>query len=172
MKSSYIIVIIVVLLVLAGAIIYFRGGSNQEANEYATQTPSATGAPTSSPSSAATPSSSVGSTPNPGRSGLRTMKEYTITATDSGYSPSTITIKVGDTVIFKNGGSQPVWTASAAHPTHRAYPTTGGCIGSTFDACQGIPPGQSWSFKFDIAGSWKYHNHLNPGQTGTIVVQQ
>lgn len=171
MKSSYVIVIIVVLLVLAGAIIYFRGGSNQEANEYATRTPSAAGTPMSSPSSTSTPSSSASSTPNPG-SGLRTMKKYTITATDSGYSPSTITIKAGDTVIFKNGSSQPVWTASAVHPTHRAYPTTGGCLGSTFDACRGIPPGQSWSFKFDIAGSWKYHNHLNPSETGTIVIQQ
>lgn len=170
MKSSYVIVIIVVLLVLAGAIIYFRGSSNQEANEYANQTPNTTGMPTFSPFSTSTPSSSASSTPSTG-SGLRVMKEYTVTATDSGYSPSTITIKAGDTVIFKNGSSQPVWTASAVHPTHKAYPTTGGCVGSTFDACQGIQPGRSWSFKFDIAGSWKYHNHLNPGQTGTVVVQ-
>lgn len=169
MKSSYVIIIIVVLLVLAGSIIYFGSSSNREANEYATQTPTAAVAPTILVSS--TPGSFVSPTPNPG-SRLRIMKEYTITITDSGYSPNTITIKAGDTVTFKNESSQPVWTASAVHPTHKAYPTTGGCLGSTFDACQGIPPGQSWSFKFDIAGSWKYHNHLNPGQTGTIVVQQ
>ena len=64
-----------------------------------------------------------------------------------------------------------MWTASAVHPTHRAYPTTGGCLGSTFDACKGVQPGASWSFRFDIAGTWKYHNHLNPNNTGAIVVE-
>ncbi|OHA38709.1 MAG: hypothetical protein A3G03_02780 [Candidatus Taylorbacteria bacterium RIFCSPLOWO2_12_FULL_44_15c] len=64
-----------------------------------------------------------------------------------------------------------MWTASAVHPTHRAYPTSGGCLGSTFDACAGVQSGNSWSFKFDISGTWKYHNHLNPGDTGTIVVE-
>lgn len=98
-------------------------------------------------------------------------EEKVVTYTDAGYSPSTLRIKKGETVTFKNQSSQSMWTASAFHPTHRVYPTTGGCLGSTFDACQGIQPGNSWSFKFDISGTWKYHNHLNPGDTGTIIVQ-
>jgi plastocyanin len=99
------------------------------------------------------------------------VKENVVTYTDSGYAPSTLTIKKGETVTFKNQSSRSMWTASAVHPTHRVYPTSGGCLGSTFDACAGIQPGGSWSFKFDIAGTWKYHNHLNPGDTGTIVVE-
>ena len=91
--------------------------------------------------------------------------------TDNGYSPNPIKIKVGDTVTFKNESSQSMWTASAMHPTHNQYPTTGGCWGSTFDACQGIQPGDSWSFKFDLAGNWKYHNHLNATHFGSIVVE-
>ncbi len=98
-------------------------------------------------------------------------EEKTITYTDSGYSPSNLSVKKGETVTFKNQSSQSMWTAAAVHPSHRAYPTTGGCLGSTFDACTGIRPDDSWSFKFDISGSWKYHNHLNPGDTGTIVVE-
>ena len=94
-----------------------------------------------------------------------------VTYTDAGYSPATLRIKKGDTVTFKNQSSQSMWTASAVHPTHRAYPTTGGCLGSTFDACAGIQPGDSWSFKFDISGTWKYHDHLNPDNTGTIIVE-
>lgn len=97
--------------------------------------------------------------------------ENRVTYTDSGYSPAVLNVKVGTTVTFKNQSSQLMWTASAVHPTHRVYPTTGGCLGSTFDACGGIQPGDSWSFKFDIAGTWKYHNHLNSGDTGTIVVE-
>ena len=87
---------------------------------------------------------------------ISVTKEKTITYTDAGYSPSPLEINTGDTVIFKNESSQSMWPASAMHPTHKDYPTTGGCLGSTFDACKGVQPGESWPFKFDIAGNWKY----------------
>ena len=96
----------------------------------------------------------------------------TVTYTDAGYAPATLTIKKGETVTFQNNSSRPMWTASAMHPTHSVYPTTGGCIGSTFDACRNIPPGGSWSFQFDIVGSWKYHDHLNPTFYGGIEVSE
>ncbi|OGI68075.1 hypothetical protein A2738_02715 [Candidatus Nomurabacteria bacterium RIFCSPHIGHO2_01_FULL_42_15] len=90
---------------------------------------------------------------------------------NTGYAPSTITIKAGTIVTFKNESSLSMWTASASHPTHGVYPTTGGCLGSTFDSCKGILPGESWSFKFDEVGNWKYHDHLKPSFFGTIVVE-
>ena len=98
-------------------------------------------------------------------------EETVIVYTDSGYSPDSLTIKVGTTVLFKNDSLLSMWPASAMHPTHAVYPTTGGCLGSTFDACKGVLPGESWSFKFDIAGSWKYHDHLHPNLFGAIVVE-
>ena len=94
-----------------------------------------------------------------------------ITYTSGGFSPSVINVKKGEEVRFLNESDGAMWPASAIHPTHTLYPTQGGCIGSTFDACAEVQPGDSWSFKFDIAGSWKYHNHLNPSQTGTVVVE-
>ena len=94
-----------------------------------------------------------------------------ITYTSGGFSPSVINVKKGEEVTFLNESGGAMWPASAIHPTHTLYPTQGGCVGSTFDACQGIEPGEAWSFKFDIAGTWKYHNHLNSSQTGTIVVE-
>ncbi len=103
--------------------------------------------------------------------GEKEREENVITYTDAGYSPATLQIKKGETVTFKNQSGQSMWTASAAHPTHTVYPTTGGCIGSTFDACQAVQPGDSWSFRFDVSGAWKYHNHLSPGDAGTIVVK-
>ena len=99
-------------------------------------------------------------------------EEKTVTYTDNGYSPSTLEINAGDTVVFKNGSSQSMWPASAMHPAHKDYPTIGGCLGSTFDACKGVQPGDSWPFQFDIAGNWKYHDHLNPKNFGAIIVQQ
>lgn len=94
-----------------------------------------------------------------------------VTHTDSGFSPRSITVKRGDTVVFKNGGSNDFWLGSDPHPLHNGYPTTGGCISSTFDSCMRVAPGQSFSFVFDVAGSWGYHNHLNPSQRGMAVVQ-
>ena len=65
-----------------------------------------------------------------------------------------------------------MWPASAMPPPIKRYPATGGCLGSAFDACKGVQPGDSWPFKFDIAGNWKYHDHLNPKISAPIIVQQ
>ena len=98
-------------------------------------------------------------------------KESVITYTDTSYSPSDLEIKAGETVTFKNESQQSMWPASAMHPTHKEYPATGGCLGSAFDACMGVQPGDSWSFKFDIAGNWKYHDHLSPKNFGAVTVK-
>ena len=90
---------------------------------------------------------------------------------DTGYSPNTLNVKVGTTVTFQNNSLFTMWPASAFHPTHAVYPTTGGCLGSTFDACKGVLPGESWSFKFDKIGNWKYHDHLKPSFFGAVVVE-
>ncbi len=110
--------------------------------------------------------------PQPSTAQTSVAEINVVTYTNAGYSPSTLRIKAGDTVIFKNQSSQSMWTASGKHPTHLLYPTTGGCIGSTFDACKGVQPGDSWSFKFDLPGTWKYHNHLNSSDTGAVIVEQ
>jgi len=97
---------------------------------------------------------------------------YAVSYTDStGYIPNTLTIKKGGRVVFKNESSKEMWVASQPHPTHTLYPKSGGCIGSIFDSCRGIPTGNFWSFTFDVSGTWQYHNHLHPRYTGIIIVQ-
>lgn len=96
---------------------------------------------------------------------------YVVKFTDSGFLPKEISIKAGDVVVFENESAKSMWPASAMHPTHAVYPTTGGCLGSTFDACKGVLPSDSWSFKFDIVGNWKYHDHLTPKFFGAIDVK-
>ncbi len=95
----------------------------------------------------------------------------TIDMTEDGFDPKTVTIKAGQIVIFKNSGTINQWPASAVHPTHAIYPEAGGCIGSAFDACKGLAPGESWSFQFNEKGSWNYHDHLNPSLVGTVKVE-
>ncbi len=165
-KSNWIIIIIVVL-VLAGAGIYFLGsGSNQALAPESSAVPTQNNPASETPTVTGAPSESQTSSP-----ATNEVKGATVTYTDSGYSPATLTVKAGTTVTFVNQSSGKIWTASDPHPVHNGYPTTGGCRTSTFDECRGDAPGSSWSFKFDIKGTWGYHNHLNSGMRGTIVVQ-
>jgi len=102
---------------------------------------------------------------------------YTVRITAGGFEPGTLTVRRGDTVIFRNNTSSPVWPASAVHPVHMAYPGSGieKCgtteAGNIFDACGGLEQSDTFSFQFGENGTWRYHNHLNPSMTGTIVVE-
>jgi plastocyanin len=80
--------------------------------------------------------------------------------TENGFEPSRLLIQRGDTVTFV--GSVEFWPASDSHPTHGLYPA--------FDADRALVPGERWSFTFDKPGVWKFHDHLSPGVTGTILV--
>ncbi len=94
-----------------------------------------------------------------------------ITYTTNGFSPATVTVSKGKVVTFKNFSDVDMWPASGPHPKHDLYPVSGGCINSIFDACKDVKSGKSWSFQFDLPGTWKYHDHLAPGNTGTIIVK-
>ncbi len=106
-----------------------------------------------------------------------TEKTVVVSMNENGFSPPSINIKQGETVVFKNNGIRDHWPASAIHPTHSVYSGTSlseHCPDTTniaFDACKGILPGNSWSFTFTKKGSWRYHDHLNPTFTGTINVE-
>ena len=88
---------------------------------------------------------------------------YEVSYTTTGFTPNSITINSGDTVVFKNNKTRDMWPASDQHPTHLIYPE--------FDALHNILPGNSWSFTFTRIGTWGYHDHLSPGSIGTVVVQ-
>lgn len=136
---------------------------NEEATEPEVSAPTGTSETPPVPVSTETPSPAA-TTP--------VAKTVTVTFSDAGYSPSGVTIKKGDSVMFKNGSATETWPASAMHPTHAVYPTTGGCIGSTFDACRGLAAGESWSFQFNEVGKWNYHDHLNPTKFGSVTVTE
>lgn len=105
-----------------------------------------------------------------GLSFLVSAKEVVIEINESGFHPDTINIVPGTKVIFKNTGKQAHWPASNYHPTHTLYPEGGGCLGSKFDACQSLQPGEKYSFTFNKTGSWPAHDHIYPGLTMVINV--
>ncbi len=87
----------------------------------------------------------------------------TVRYTNSGYEPRELRITAGETVTFINESDDTVWTASAPHPAHTNYPG--------FDELKASNPGESYSFTFTETGAWRYHNHVNPGQMGSIIVE-
>lgn len=91
-----------------------------------------------------------------------TEKLVNITLTSSGFEPQTKTIEKGSRVIWLNKSGETASLNSADHPTHRLYPALN--LGE-------FANGSSVQLIFDKSGTYKYHNHLKPSQTGTIIVQ-
>lgn len=85
-----------------------------------------------------------------------------VTVTSSGYDPQSLTIKAGTKVIWTNKSGVAVTVDSALHPTHLVYPPLN--LGQFED-------GSSKELVFDKAGTYRYHNHLNPTQFGSIIVE-
>ncbi|MFB6144423.1 MAG: plastocyanin/azurin family copper-binding protein [Candidatus Nanohaloarchaea archaeon] len=99
---------------------------------------------------------------------------HTVYYTSEGFQPQQITIQKGDTVVWVNNASAPMWVASNNHPTHTKYSGTSlyrHCSNgesNTFDQCS---TGDRYSFTFTKTGEWGYHNHRAPLDTGTVVVE-
>jgi len=78
--------------------------------------------------------------------------QHVIVYSDSGYSPSELTIQVGDSVTFTNESTRNNWPATAMHPTHTVYPGSGiqkcGSGDAIFDACTALSAGEEWTFTF------------------------
>ncbi len=102
------------------------------------------------------------------------QETHTVTYRGDGFSPAAMEIQTGETVTFVNASSHGMWVASADHPTHTRYPekTAADCKGSAFDQCTASAAGTSWSFTFNQAGSWIYHNHTQASHRGTIIVHE
>ena len=94
---------------------------------------------------------------------LNTPTTHTVSYGSTGFSPSSLTIKAGDTVTFTNGTSSKMWVASDPHPQHTNF--------SDFDAGKGYEAGTSYSYTFMKAGTYTYHDHLHSSMRGTIVVE-
>lgn len=79
------------------------------------------------------------------------------------FSPQSVTVAPGTTVAFTNDSTRSMWVASDPHPTHTNF--------SDFDAKRAYTPGQSYSFTFDKAGTFTFHDHLNSSVRGTVSVK-
>ena len=100
----------------------------------------------------------------------------TVAYTDQGFSPASVTVAQGLAVTWVNQSSKDMWVASAMHPTHMVYDGTAlkeHCAAgaeASFDACRAFAPAESYTFTFDKAGTWKYHDHIDASKFGTVIV--
>ena len=91
------------------------------------------------------------------------------------YVPDTVHVSVGSEVTWIND-DEAFWPASNLHPTHTAYPGSGinKCPTSEreriFDSCQPLGLGAEYSFRFNETGEWRFHDHVTPRATGTVIV--
>lgn len=97
---------------------------------------------------------------NPNTSKQRIVM-HTITLTAKGFEPKNITIKKGEVIVWTNKSGKQASVNSADHPTHKLFPVLN--LGTFND-------GSSVQARIFRTGELKYHNHLNPSQTGTITV--
>ncbi len=98
---------------------------------------------------------------------LETSPSATVSATivkitQSGFSPKAVTIKTGEVVTWVNDDSTVHAVNSAVHPTHQVYPPLN--LGN-------VQAGGKVSLTFPTAGTYKYHDHLTPSLTGSVVVE-
>lgn len=91
-----------------------------------------------------------------------TQEESQITYNGTEFSPATLTVKAGTKVTWVNKSGKTVDVESDPHPIHTSYPPMN--FGPFSD-------GSSVTLVFDKPGTYRYHNHLNPSQTGTVIVQ-
>jgi plastocyanin len=88
----------------------------------------------------------------------------TVKYTGSGFVPRIITVKTGTAVTFVNDAGSGMWVASAPHPAHDLLPG--------FDQLRSTNKGGTYTYIFAKIGTWKYHNHVAPEITGTVIVTQ
>jgi|SRR5919204_1197621 plastocyanin len=78
----------------------------------------------------------------------------TVQITRTAFSPAKVTIKSGDTVKWVNSDTR----------DHQVVSNNGSFVSPI------LGPGKSYSHRFQAAGTYRYHDGLNPAVKGTVVV--
>ncbi len=146
-KNTTIAIVVVLVLIIGGWLL-------TRPSQQVSQTPQAT----DNPVSTSTPASTSTATPD----AAMTAQKNLVKISSDGFTPKSITIKLGDTITWTNVDTENHTVNSDNHPTHLLYP---------FLNLGKILPGESKSVTPATAGTFTYHDHLNPSLTGSITVQ-
>lgn len=84
--------------------------------------------------------------------------------TESGFSPTSLVINRGDTVVFVNQSANFMWVAGFPN---QAYPQTY----PGFDEGKQVSNGGTYSITFNQTGDFQYYNENHVSSVGHIIVQ-
>ncbi len=148
MKRSTVAVLVVMVVVVLGALAWLvarpdTDSASDSSKQTASDTPQPAPSPVSEPAA-----------PQPGT--------VTVSYDSNGFSPSTITVKSGQTVTFDNKTSATIQPSSDPHPQHTDN--------SELNAGN-ISSGSSKSITPKQTGSFGMHDHFNPSHTLNITVE-
>ena len=90
-----------------------------------------------------------------------------VSYTDTGFEPTELTIKEGETIRFTNNSSDKLWVAASGKTI---YPAGGGCASSAFDSCAAFEPMDYWEFTFSQSGEWDFVNNIDKTKGGVVRV--
>ena len=167
--NNKLLVGLVVLLVGVGAGWYFlQGGKTaqeiKQDAEFTETTPAAEPTVTLGYEGSATGATGAamekGGVPSSGS----VMGKTAVSYGTGGFVPNTVTVKKGTAVVWTNQNQSGMWVASAMHPTHQLLPG--------FDQLKSVGTGGSYEYAFVKVGTWKYHNHVQAADIGTVVVTE
>lgn len=99
--------------------------------------------------------------PTPTETATEPTTAATIAFTDSGFTPSTTTVKKGAVITVTNDSTVNVQFSSADHPSHETRPELN---------MKMLRPGESGTVTITEVGTWGFHDHLDATKTGKIVV--
>lgn len=99
---------------------------------------------------------------SPEASASPTQTQNRVVLTTNGFTPNNLIIKAGTEVKWVNNSGAIATVHSDPHPQHTDYSSLN--LGN-------FPDAGTLAFTFNEPGTYNYHNHLNPGQRGTILVQ-
>ena len=154
------------LLVLGALVLLAACGSNSTTTASSPTTSTATSNPAPTATTTGNTYGRYGSggstTPTATTAPTGATQTVTISTNSSGqfaFSPKSLTIPVGTTVIWKN-------TTQAPH-------TVTSNDGKSFNTGDSTPvaPGSTFSFKFTKAGTFAYHCNFHPYMTATLIVK-
>jgi plastocyanin len=118
-------------------------------------------------------------------------KVVQVSYTNKGFEPKTVTLSVGSSVVWTNESDKQMWVASDPHPSHNGLPGLDeeGTDGNMQHHEEGYRNKTFWEkiglfavaeahgthtvykYTFVTKGSWGYHNHLSPNDTGKVIVE-
>lgn len=164
-NKNYIIGIVLIILIVL-AIIIFAHHTSQYGTSYSATTTTPNETSTYTPSSNTTPNTSTTVNTSATTSTQNPLPPHTVSVsyTDSGFSPNSITINRGDTVTFVNQSASQMWVAgnpNAQYP--QSYPG--------FNEGAQVSNGGKYSILFSQAGTYQYYNENHVGSVGVIIVQ-